>query len=171
MKFVEKGKNGQVYRQKKNTQFSLDNITNKTPQSVIDQKAKAKKDEILDEADKQSPYTVIRNNKQYPIELNLLSKTTTKPAVQTFEFDLNNVSFLNMDGFAKETWNTNTNRCVYDWIIHRYGDIKGCKKICNYKTLYYIFNNVEKQSKIGKEEEERINNFFNLLSNLVAEKK
>ena len=171
VKFVEKGKNGQVYRQKKNTQFSLDNITNKTPQSVIDQKAKAKKNEILYEEDQQSAYRVIRNNTQYPIELNLLSKTTIKPAVATFEFDLNNVSFLNMDGFAKETWNTNTNRCVYDWIIHRYGDIKGCKKICNYKTLYYIFNNVEKQSKIGKEEEERINNFFNLLSKEEVEKR
>jgi len=35
-----------------------------------------------------------------------------------------------IDGYDLQTWDTNTGRCVFDCIIHRYGDIKGFKIIC-----------------------------------------
>ena len=46
-----------------------------------------------------------------------------------------------IDGYDKQEWDTNTNRCVYDYIIHRYGDIKGFKKSCTYEKLEEIFDN------------------------------
>ena len=45
-----------------------------------------------------------------------------------------------IDGYDKQEWDTNTNRCVYDYIIHRYGNVKGFKKACNYETLEEIFD-------------------------------
>lgn len=60
--------------------------------------------------------------------------------VNNYEFDLNTNTPLIIDGMDKQEWNTKTNRCVYDWIIYRYGSLSGCKKITDYKTLYYILN-------------------------------
>jgi hypothetical protein len=45
------------------------------------------------------------------------------------------------DGYTEQEWNTNTGRCVFDYIIYKYGNIKGFKKICNYESLCKIFNN------------------------------
>jgi hypothetical protein len=47
----------------------------------------------------------------------------------------------NIDGYDTQEWDTNANRCVYDYIIHRYGNVKGFKKSCNYETLEKIFDN------------------------------
>jgi hypothetical protein len=44
------------------------------------------------------------------------------------------------DGYDTQEWNTNNGRCVFDYIINRYGDIKGFKKICTYDNLNKIFN-------------------------------
>jgi hypothetical protein len=46
-----------------------------------------------------------------------------------------------IDGYDNQEWDTNTNKCVYDYIIHRYGNIKGFKKSCNYEKLEEIFDN------------------------------
>jgi hypothetical protein len=43
------------------------------------------------------------------------------------------------DGYAKQGWDTNTGRCVFDYIIWKYGNIKGFKKVCNYESLCNIF--------------------------------
>jgi hypothetical protein len=43
------------------------------------------------------------------------------------------------DGYDKQEWDTNTGRCVFDYIIYRYGNINGFKKICNYERLCEIF--------------------------------
>jgi adenylate kinase family enzyme len=45
-----------------------------------------------------------------------------------------------LDGYDKQDWDTNTGRCVFDYIINRYGDIKGFKSICNYEDLNEIFS-------------------------------
>jgi len=47
------------------------------------------------------------------------------------------------DGYAEQEWDTNTGRCVFDYIIYRYKNINGFKKICNYESLCKIFNNCE----------------------------
>ena len=36
-----------------------------------------------------------------------------------------------IDGYAEQNWDTNSGRCVFDYIIHRYGNIKGFKNICS----------------------------------------
>jgi hypothetical protein len=42
-------------------------------------------------------------------------------------------------GYNKQEWETNMGRCVFDYIIYKYGNIKGFKKICNYESLCKIF--------------------------------
>lgn len=44
------------------------------------------------------------------------------------------------DGYDTQEWNTNTGRCVFDYIINRYKDIKGFIKICTYESLNRVFN-------------------------------
>ena len=46
-----------------------------------------------------------------------------------------------IDGYGDQEWDTNTNRCVYDYIIHRYGKVKGFIKSCTYEKLDEIFDN------------------------------
>lgn len=48
-----------------------------------------------------------------------------------------------IDGYEDQTWDTNTGRCVFDYIISKYGNIKGFKRICNYKDLNDIFTDYE----------------------------
>jgi len=45
-----------------------------------------------------------------------------------------------IDGYEKQDWDTNTGKCVFDYIISRYGKIKGFKNVCNYLNLQNIFN-------------------------------
>ena len=45
-----------------------------------------------------------------------------------------------IDGYDKQDWDTNTGRCVFDYIISRYGNIKGFKNVCNYEDLNNIFD-------------------------------
>jgi len=46
---------------------------------------------------------------------------------------------LLIDGDPSQEWDTKTGKCVFDFIIHTYGDIKGFKTICNYEKLNHIF--------------------------------
>ena len=61
-----------------------------------------------------------------------------------------------IDGYDKQDWDTNTGRCVFDYIIHRYGKIDGFKKVCNYDNLCEVFNREkgEELLKIGVNTEE-----------------
>jgi hypothetical protein len=46
-----------------------------------------------------------------------------------------------IDGYDKQDWDTNTGRCVFDYIIYRYGNInKSFKNVCNYEDLNDIFD-------------------------------
>jgi hypothetical protein len=47
------------------------------------------------------------------------------------------------DGYDKQEWDTNTGRCVFDYIIHKYGNIDGFKKVCNYESLCKIFYEID----------------------------
>jgi hypothetical protein len=44
-----------------------------------------------------------------------------------------------VDGYNKQECETNMGRCVFDYIIYKYGNINGFKKICNYESLCKIF--------------------------------
>jgi hypothetical protein len=61
-----------------------------------------------------------------------------------------------IDGYDKQDWDTNTGRCVFDYIIHRYGKIKGFITACTYDNLCEVFNKEkgEELLKIGVNTEE-----------------
>ena len=42
---------------------------------------------------------------------------------------------LNIDGYEPQPWDKKTDKCVYDYITHTYGNIRGFKKVCNYNTI------------------------------------
>ncbi len=44
-----------------------------------------------------------------------------------------------IDGYDKQEWDTNTDKCVFDWIISRYKNIKGFQNLCSYDDLHEIF--------------------------------
>ena len=44
-----------------------------------------------------------------------------------------------LDGYDRQEWDTNTGRCVFDYIISRYGNIKGFVGLCNYEDLNDLF--------------------------------
>jgi Fe-S cluster assembly iron-binding protein IscA len=71
-------------------------------------------------------------------------KTTIKPVENTGRME--NIRMRKsgaglIDGYDKQDWDTNTGRCVFDYIISRYGNIKGFKNVCNYEDLNNIFDN------------------------------
>ena len=63
------------------------------------------------------------------------------------------------DGYDKQEWSTNTGRCVFDWIIYRYGNIKGFKKVCNYESLCNIFYDIDDDDN----DDDEVNNPLDLL--------
>jgi hypothetical protein len=54
---------------------------------------------------------------------------------------------LGLDGEVAQTWDTGKGKCVYDFLIWRYGDMKGCKKVCNYTSLDLLFKGRSEQDK------------------------
>jgi len=69
--------------------------------------------------------------------INLVPKKTTPIA----DIRMKQTGVLNYDGYDNQNWDTNTNRCVYDYIINRYGNVKGLIKSCSYEKLEEIFDN------------------------------
>jgi len=47
------------------------------------------------------------------------------------------------EGYDNQEWDTNTGRCVFDYIIKTYKDIPGFKKICNYEALNEQFSSFD----------------------------
>ena len=71
-------------------------------------------------------------------------KTTIKPVENTGRMEnirMRKAGAGLIDGYDKQDWDTNTGRCVFDYIINRYGNIKGFKNVCNYEDLNNIFDN------------------------------
>lgn len=69
-------------------------------------------------------------------------KTTIKPVENTGRMEnirMRKAGAGLIDGYDKQDWDTNTGRCVFDYIISRYGNIKGFKNVCNYEDLNNIF--------------------------------
>ena len=84
-------------------------------------------------------------NRNYVVDVKLEKKSNTIKKVPNQLIDLKNIKMkqsgsLNIDTFDNQLWDTKTNKCVFDYIIYTYKDIKGFKKICNYETLNDIFD-------------------------------
>ncbi len=46
---------------------------------------------------------------------------------------------MELDTFIKnDVWDTQTDKCVPDWIIYKYKEVKGFKKLCNYENIQKI---------------------------------
>ena len=85
-------------------------------------------------------------NRMYIYNVEIESITQNINIVPTVITPIKNIRMkqsgvLNIDGYDNQMWDTNTNKCVYDYIIHRYGNIKGFKKSCTYEKLEEIFDN------------------------------
>jgi hypothetical protein len=52
---------------------------------------------------------------------------------------MKSVVALDLDGEEVQKWDTGKGTCVYDFLIWRYGELKGCKKVCSYDSLDEIF--------------------------------
>ena len=60
------------------------------------------------------------------------------------------------DGYDNQEWDSNTGRCVFDYIKYRYGNIDGFKKICNDESLCNIFYDID-------DDDDEVNNCNELL--------
>lgn len=47
---------------------------------------------------------------------------------------------LDLDGQVLQTWDSGNGTCVFDFLIWRYGEKKGCVKTCNMDTLKMLFS-------------------------------
>ena len=73
------------------------------------------------------------------VDISNISNQEVKNPIDESEFDLNSF-IMTLDGETPHDWDTKTDRCVYDFLIHRYGNQKGLIKQMNYLNLYNIFH-------------------------------
>lgn len=59
------------------------------------------------------------------------------------QIKMRDAAAYNLEGHDNQEWDTKKGRCVFDYIINRYGNIKGLKLICNDKELINIFGDDE----------------------------
>jgi hypothetical protein len=69
---------------------------------------------------------------EYENILNNTDKIITLERIRMKQSDI-------VDGYNKQECETNMGHCVFDYIIYKYGNINGFKKICNYESLCKIF--------------------------------
>jgi hypothetical protein len=99
---------------------NLDKKINKRVQSFIDDKV---------------------NAESSIIDINVKSTQHNTYSRDPSGIDIKNIkmreaSSLMIDGYPEQTWGTQTNRCVEDYLIYTYGKMKGCISICkNYESI------------------------------------
>lgn len=55
------------------------------------------------------------------------------------EIKMREASVYNLEDYDNQEWDTKKGRCVFDYIINRYGNLKGLKLACNDEELIKIF--------------------------------
>ena len=117
----------------------------------------------VEQEEAESPVENVEATGDFKVSSNI---TPTPTATNTASIRMRDATALDLDGGELQTWDTKNNTCVYDFIIWRYKDRKGCKKICNYETLDRIFK--ERDDEINRshhteeyiESQKRIKNHF-----------
>lgn len=56
---------------------------------------------------------------------------------------MTDASVYNLEDYDNQEWDTKKGRCVFDYIIYRYGNLKGLKLVCNDEELIKIFGDDE----------------------------
>jgi hypothetical protein len=95
-------------------------------------------------------YIIIEEDKSPVDTVELLNRTDNIKEVNNKIKPLNKIRMKQSgvgiyDGYDNQEWDTNTGRCVFDYIIYRYGNIDGFKKICNYESLCKIFYDIDEE--------------------------
>ena len=116
----------------KETALNYDEALGQTADSVIETFV----EEFSQEKENDSP---IEYFKMVGTEITSNIVPTAK-AINKATIKMKDATALDLDGGEIQTWDTKNNTCVYDFIIWRYGEIKGCKKICNYERLDELFS-------------------------------
>jgi hypothetical protein len=87
---------------------------------------------------------IFKRNYVFKVEIETITKNINLvPRITTPLSDrrMRQAGVLNYDCYDNQDWDTKTNKCVYDYIINRYGNVKGFKKSCSYEKLEEIFDN------------------------------
>lgn len=71
----------------------------------------------------------------YKINYNINNKNIDK----LHEIKMREASVYNLEDYDNQEWDTKKGRCVFDYIINRYGNLKGLKLACNDEELIKIF--------------------------------
>lgn len=59
------------------------------------------------------------------------------------EIKMKDANNYNLEDYENQEWDTKNGRCVFDYIINKYGNLKGLKLICNDEELIKIFDDEE----------------------------
>jgi hypothetical protein len=102
----------------------------KAPQDILE--------ETIKEIDEQVSPTDVDGSKSKVDKAEIteiVRQTKDKKAIK-----MKRASALDLDGQVVQEWDNDNGTCVFDFLIWRYGERKGCKKICNMDTLKMLFS-------------------------------
>lgn len=92
---------------------------------------------------------IIETN-EYIIEIARKSQTSNiqqaSKGIKLEDVKMKDAGAFMVDGYGNHDWDTKTGRCVFDYVIYRYKDINGFKKICTYEKLNEIFGEFDGDS-------------------------
>jgi nucleoside-triphosphatase THEP1 len=83
---------------------------------------------------KQSEYSSIAST-QYKILGSYIKEYNKDDLIPYEQIKMRDINAPKIDGFVNDWGDTNTGRCVFDYIITLLGNVKGFKTICNYEKL------------------------------------
>ena len=129
-------------RESEELTFKVNNISQIT--------SKAKKEfENFKQKRLESPYTEDIKNVRMIQKSRIKGQLKGKNAL--VKIRMKECGALMVDGWGTHEWDTNTGHCVYDYLIHTYKDVPGCKKICkNYETLDAVLSDFDNDNGLTK---------------------
>ena len=92
-------------------------------------------------------------NKDYKINYNINNKKVNEYK----KLKMKDASVYNLEDYENQEWDTKNGRCVFDYIINRYGNIKGFKLACNDENLLEVFD--DEDALINGVDTYQLNNF------------
>lgn len=119
----------------------------------LNKKIKLQFEMIVDKIRQASPY----ESKDFKITIGELTEIKKSNGLENIKMKHANVFELSNE--CNQSWNTNNGTCVFDYLIHLYGNTKGFKKIMNYNYLNNEFSNEDENCLIEGVSINKIDNF------------